>query len=61
MLGINFFPKDCEILTLINGVIEKYYESIIKILSIYMCATIVYVNDYIKRDFIKVFIVEHFC
>ena len=61
MLVIIFFPKDCEILTLINGVIEKYYESIIKILSIYMCATIVYVNDYIKRDFIKVFIVEHFC
>ena len=61
MLGIIFFPKDCEILTLINGVIEKYYESIIKILSIYMCATIVYGNDYIKRDFIKAFIVEHFC
>ena len=61
MLGIIFFPKDCEILTLINGVIEKYYESIIKILSIYMCTTIVYGNDYIKRDFIKAFIVEHFC
>lgn len=56
-----FFPKDCEMLTLINGVIKKDYESIVKILSIDMCATIVYENDYIKRDFIKAFIVEHFC
>ena len=56
-----FFPKDCEMLTLINGVIKKDYESIIKILSIDMCATIVYENDYIKRDFIKAFIGEHFC
>ena len=47
MLGINFFQKD--------------YESIIKILCIDMRSTIVYGNDYIKRDFIKAFIVEHFC
>ena len=56
-----FFPKDCEMLALINGVIKKDYESVIKILSIDMCATIVYENDYIKRDFIKAFIGEHFC
>ena len=39
-----FFPKDCEMLALINCVIKKDYE-----------------NDYIKRDFIKAFIGEHFC
>ena len=60
MLGRNFFPKDCEILTLINCVIEKYYENIIKILCIDMCSTIVYKSDYIKRDFIKAFVGEHF-
>ena len=46
MFGINFFQKDCE--------------SIIKILCIDMCSTIVYKSDYIKRDFIKAFVGEHF-
>ena len=56
-----FFPKDCEMLGLVNGIIKKDYNCIIKILSIDMCATVVYDCDYIKRDFIKALIGEHFC
>ena len=48
-------------LELVKGIIKKDYDCIIKILSIDMCATIVYDCDYIKRDFIKALIGEHFC
>ena len=55
-----FFPNDCELLKLVNGVMNGDTERIITILSIELCATEVYKCDKVKHEFVKAFVGEHF-